>query len=1108
MLARTETPVRLPSGTVTFLFTDVEGSTALWQQYPRLMAHALERHHEILRHAIEGHGGIVFQVIGDAFCAAFVRAFDAVASALEAQRGLAEEPWGETGPLRVRMGLHTGSAEPIGQDYPSSLTLIRTQRCMSAGHGGQMLLSAATAELVRDHPPAEAVLRDLGLHHLRGLTEPERVFQLVASGLPADFPPLRSAPPAVARDESSLVLDQLVQRVLVGRTREADQLREHWNRAQNGQGRLVLLSGEPGIGKTRLAEEVLMEAAQSGAVVLRGGCYEYEATTPYLPFVEALRAWVHATESGNLRELLGPTAPEIVKLAPEVESKLGARVPNSPLPPNEERLRLFDNMARLVQRLAMPHGLVVFVDDLHWADQGSLSLLHYLARNLRSDRLLLLGAYREVELDRTHPLAQALVEWNRERLVARIGLGRLSREETRDMLAALFRQESISEEFAGAMYRETEGNPFFVEEVVKSLIEQGQIYREAGKWQRKTIEELAIPQSVKEAIGRRLDRLSEDCITMLHGAAALGKSFSFAELETTWDAGEDRLLNALDEANSAQLIRLGSAEEFAFTHDKIREVLYEELNPIRRRRLHQRIGEGLERLYGATGRRAQELAYHFVQSTDFERAYRYSQSAAQNAVRVFAYEEALGYYRQARDAAEQLERPAAIAATHESLGDVYRLQGIGPKAVTAYTDALTLVTEKPRRAVLKGKLGDVYAVVGDPRGLTCLDQALGELDPQAQADELARVTALIGRYHHYRAELSQAVAFLERARQLAEARGNPFTLMTIYSYLAGAYQHLVRYPDSDAWARASIALAVHRNALVGMALGYEFLGENAVIQGYWDEGLMYAALDRAVALKIGAGERFSWSHFVQSNALFGKGDPLQSAAVGRAGLEMAERIGEDRLATWLESMVAMALSDLARDEEAEQYARRGARRAEQLGQGSLRCWSLRALAYYALRRQDWPGVKEVHEEANAIWQPTENLLSGVLLGPWLAKAYMELGHPEKAIASLEDYTALVRSRQLSYYEALAQRVRGELLASQGDTARALTCLDSAIDTLTRRSTWLELGRTLEARGTLQASLGAADRARADWTRARHLFQTAGAAHDLRHLLEKSDLDPV
>lgn len=628
----------LPAGNVTFLFTDIEGSTLLFQQFPDAMPRALVRHHEILHGAIESHDGQIFQIIGDAFCASFADARVALDAALAAQRALHQEAWGEIGALRVRMGLHTGKAETHSGEYISSLTLVRVQRIMNAGHGGQTLLSAAAADLVRTQMPEGTTLRNLGAHKLRGLTLPEPIFQLIASDLPSEFAPLRTEESPSDGQDPTALLDQLVRGKMIGRQAEWEQLLQHWNTSQQARGHMVLLSGEPGVGKTRLAAEMIARAQSEGAVILRGGCYEYEATTPYLPFAEAIRDWVHVASPETLRAYLGATAPEIAKLAPEIEIKLGSLTPNPALPPNEERLRFFDNLARVLQAVAAPRGLLLFLDDLHWADTGTLNMLHYLLRHLRNDRLLVLAAYLETELDRTHPLATALVEWNRERLATRLSLGRLSQADTGKLLATLFGQATISEEFVALLFRETEGNPFFIEEVVKALIEQGQIYREQNGWGHKELHELAIPQSVKEAIGRRLSRLSEACNEVLRTAAALGKIFGFAELAAVSPTSADRLLDALDEANAAQLLRVDREDTFAFTHDKIREVLYEELNPIRRRRLHQHIGEKLEELYradpqGAVG--AQDLAYHFAESGDLARALTYSREAGENAAKTF-----------------------------------------------------------------------------------------------------------------------------------------------------------------------------------------------------------------------------------------------------------------------------------------------------------------------------------------------------------------------------------------------------------------------------------------------------------------------------------------
>jgi hypothetical protein len=311
--------------------------------------------------------------------------------------------------------------------------------------------------------------------------------------------------PAVA------ILDALSRGRLVGRIDELTEARELWQRAREGRGHGMLLSGEPGAGKTRLAREITIQAAVDGALVLSGGCYEYEAATPYLPFVEAFRRWVREEKNDDkLRATLGDAATQIAKLAPETETRLGPFPERQALAAHEERLLFFDAVAQVFSNIARKQSLLFLADDLHWADRGTLWLLSHLLRQLRGERVLIVAAYRETELDRAHPLAKSLVDWNRERLTTRIALRRFNETETGDQLGALL-GERVSGEFAVAVHRETEGNPFFVEEVLKALIERGSVRRESGKWRRCDLDQLVIPQSVKEAIGNRLDRVSQNC---------------------------------------------------------------------------------------------------------------------------------------------------------------------------------------------------------------------------------------------------------------------------------------------------------------------------------------------------------------------------------------------------------------------------------------------------------------------------------------------------------------------------------------------------------------------------------------------------------------------
>jgi len=907
--------------------------------------------------------------------------------------------------------------------------------------------------------------------------------------------PLNGSEPATAAGPSGAVvlLDQLARGRLVGRRDELGRLRDLWRRALEGSGHLALLSGEPGVGKTRLARELMVQAQLQGAIVLQGGSYEFEATTPYLPFVEALRRWVTGQEAATLGRILGATASELARLAPEIESKLGRLTASVPLPANEERLRLFDSVARLLQSLARDRGVLLFLDDLHWADHGSVALLHYLLRNLRAERLLVLGAYREVELDRAHPLSAALDDWNRERLASRIALGRLTREEIGRLLAAMFGQDEVTDDFVTAVHRETEGNPFFAEEVVKALIEQGQITRAAGEWHRPDVQSLAIPQSVKAAIGRRLARLGRPCMDVLHTAAALGKVFDFRELAAATGGEEEGLLDALDEAGAAQLVRPEADETFAFTHDKIREVLHDELNPIRRKRLHQRIGESLERLHAADlGPRIPDLAFHFAEGTDLRKGMTYALAAAEQAERVYAHEEALGHLDRARECAEALEDREQLASIHERGGRIESMRGVFAAAVEHWQRALDLVTRAPRRAEIKGWIGEAYARKGDPRGLTWIEEALKEFDPATQPDAMAQAIANVGRYHHYHAQHTRSIESLERALELAEPVDNPETLTLIYAYLAGAYQHLARFDQSTAWARRSIALGERRDWPAAIASGYEFVGESALNLGRWREAIDAGARDREIGERLGSRDRIAWGMFVQGWALHIRGALREALERDQAALELAESIGDDRLATFMLANLSLVETDLGRRESALEHSQESVRRAERLGQLIIHAAGLRALARARLATDDTGDALERCAELLERGRSTDNRVHLLVMGAPYTELLLRAGRPEEAAAFLARVLPVVVEAEAWQFQGNLLRLDARRRAAAGDAAGAAAALDESVALHEQHDHPLDLARALHERGAWRLERGETAAGRADLERARAGFEACGA----------------
>ena len=445
--------------------------------------------------------------------------------------------------------------------------------------------------------------------------------------------------------EDPHALDSLAGGVFVCRQREMGDLKAALEDALSGRGRLVTLVGEPGIGKTRTAQEMATYAGLRGAQVLWGRCYEEQGVPPYWPWVQAIRSYVRERDPEQLRSEMGAGAADIAEVVSDVRERLPNLQPAPELEPDQARFRLFDSIAAFLKSASQRQPLVLVLDDLHWADQPSLMLLQFVARELGGTRLLLIGTYRDVELSRQHPLAEALGELTRERLFQRVLLRGLSQEDV-GRFVEMTSGNSAALGLVEAVQTQTEGNPLFVTEVVRLLVQEGELSAEnVGKTDSWTIR---IPEGVREVIGRRLNRLSQRCNEALTVASILGREFTLAQLRPlVEEVTEDRLFELLEEALAARVIEElpQSVGRYQFTHALIQEILTAELSLTRRVRLHARIAEALETLYGANAEaHSAELAHHFTEAQTIlgpEKLVHYSEKAGERALATYAYEEAL-----------------------------------------------------------------------------------------------------------------------------------------------------------------------------------------------------------------------------------------------------------------------------------------------------------------------------------------------------------------------------------------------------------------------------------------------------------------------------------
>src|SRR5262245_11584465 len=442
---------------VTLLFTDLANSTELLHRVGDEQAQRILRaHRHVLQEAIASHGGGGAKWLGDGLMTPFASVADAVRCAIAMQQQARRPAAGER--LGLRIGLHVGEALPDEDDYVGSAVVLARRLCEHAA-AEQILCSGLVVELLRGRQAFRFAA--VGALALKGFDDAVPAYEVAYE--PED---------AAAR---------LAQTPFTGRTAEVARLTHRLDEARGGRGGDVLVMGEPGIGKTRMVEEFAERVRAHGTLVLWGRCYEGEAGRPYGPFAEAIGEYVRTAAPEALEADLGPWTAPLGRLVPVVRGRLPDVAEPAPLEPYEERVRLLDAVTQFLLALAARVPVVLVLDDLHWADTGTVALLRHVARFAPRARLLVLGTYRDVDVDRQHPLAEALGTLPRETRYEHVGLTGLDRPAVQALLEAIA-EARVEPALAEAVARETSGNPFFIREVLLHLLEEGALARDGGTW--------------------------------------------------------------------------------------------------------------------------------------------------------------------------------------------------------------------------------------------------------------------------------------------------------------------------------------------------------------------------------------------------------------------------------------------------------------------------------------------------------------------------------------------------------------------------------------------------------------------------------------------------
>jgi class 3 adenylate cyclase/tetratricopeptide (TPR) repeat protein len=852
------------AGILTFLIADIRGYTRYTVEHGDAAAAQLSTRFAELIHAVVGaHDGKVVELRGDEALAVFASARQALRGSVAIQDRLRAEVR-EGLPVRAGIGLDAGEAIPVADGFRGAALNLAARLCSLAGPG-EILASETVVNLARRLEGLEYVER--GYSELKGFSAPVKVMAVVG---PDSAPQGGLEPAAGAEDLRSRVpagdglvdqrfpiggfLGALPDGALVARESERLQVDAIIEAVSGGEGRLLLIGGEAGVGKTRLAQETTLLARNRGFSVLTGRCYEQYNAVPFFPFREAL-AGAYDAAGPTLRAQLPQRWPYLARFLPDVSIPSPSPTANS----HEEQQRLFWSVTSFFEAMSAGRPLALLLDDLHWADASSLELLQHLARLTRGYPILVLGTYREAEVGHRHPLQRILLDLDRERLVERISLMRMDRDGTAAFMAAAIGAGDIARQVVDLVHARTEGNPFFTHEVLRTLVQRGEVYHEPAGWMCREGIEIQVPDTVRVAIDQRLAVLQEQTQEALTAASVLGQAFTFDDLKAVLDWTEADLENALDEAIASGLLRAGNGDEYSFNHALTQQSLCSELPPRRRRRIHLAAGQALERLSEPIReRRATELAQHFLQGGDPKRGLPYAVLAGDGAEAVFAHADAAIHYGTALELAQQIGDGAQEARVREKLGGLLT-------ATIRYAAALDMLEESAR-----------------------LFRAAGDWESEG------RVVAQIGRVHVVNGTVDEGLARLSAFRPGLEQRGPSRSLANLVSALSHLLYALTRYEDALVAAGEAVGLAQRVGDAGVHAEAEARRGSSLGMLGRWD--VSEESLRSALALTDVAGDVFTRCRALQALAgvALTRGDLVSSRENLNDALRLADKMGNRR----------------------------------------------------------------------------------------------------------------------------------------------------------------------------------------------------------------------
>jgi DNA-binding SARP family transcriptional activator/tetratricopeptide (TPR) repeat protein len=876
-----------------------------------------------------------------------------------------------------------------------------------------------------------------------------------------------------------------------GRSRELGALTAEWDRARRGERRVVSISGEPGIGKTRLAGELCALAHPGGALVLLGRCHE-DGLIPYEPFAEALGRYIAACPPQRLQHQAGAHAPALTALVPELAERIGGAAPALK---EVASAQLVTAIVALLREAARSGPAIVLLDDVHWADDPTALVLRHLVHRTEDVPLLVLVTYRTIELPEDHAIAAALAEARHARALAEVELGGLDAEAVASIVAARAGARASSR-LSAAVHARTEGNPFFVEELLREAHELP------------SPDQLVLPQSIKDLILRRLRRLDGESVRLLEAAAVIGREFALPVLGQAAGSSGERLLDSLDAALGAHVVvPAGSPGSYAFAHALVRETVYNRLSPARRAHLHRRVGDAIASLPAADhGARAAALAHHFSAAGDHTRAFEHRVAAARAAARVGALAAGLGHCDAALDAARALGAGAQsgvrLAVVASERGRLLHRAGRLDEALASLQEAVAGARDAGDRALELQtliELGQVWRNVNVPRASPVLEAALalaGRLsDTAAQVRALSRNSLV----HSDQLRLDRAAVDGRRALVLARRSGDERLVAEALDALK-----LVAWQLGDTRRLAQITEeldAIERRHGEQWYLCWTLLEAAQVPIAALRWAQAQAHLNEGLALAEEMGAFGAAALMLDSLAVVDEARGAPEAALANCGraLELLDGGQSVSFVGWVEATAGLVLLRLRAAERAVERLEHGLEMAGRAGSRheTLRCTGLLARALLSTRHHR--RALALAERAEALWwqvttPPGHELLYVASALAATAEVLVASGAPERGERLVAGPLEAARSPGTTWFAIPLSIAMARCLTAQGRHDAAQHALAPAL-AVARAGTFAPAWEALAVLAHLQRAMGRMDEADTTQAAARDALAavTAGIA---------------